>query len=208
MIRVWWKHVLCVLHRVHIHPLIYHLVVDKYLPKPFSAHRMVLLLNHIFRQPSEFLQVLMMAPILLDFIYKILLNFENSSNDLSSFQFNWTFVNSFFLILNTELRVESWFLLENIPSVVASELSVSIKEARNLWGREVTLKVRSILEHNIECSKVTSDSSVQTDVNEGNEFAVNSELRASHVICRNRRMVADFLVVNGYSFNVALESFT
>ncbi len=150
----------------------------------------------------------MMAPIFLDFIDKFLLNSENSSDNLSSFQFDWTFVNPFFLILDTKLRVKSWFFLENIPSVIASELSISVKETRNLGGWEVTLKMRSILKNNVYSSKITSDSSVQTDVNERNKSTVNGKFWASHVICRDWRMMTNFFVVNGNSFNIALKGLT
>jgi hypothetical protein len=66
--------------------------------------------------------------------------------------------------------------------------------------------VRAILEHDVDSPKITSDSCVQTYVNERNELAVNSEFWASHVISRNGRMMTDLFIVDWNSLDVALES--
>lgn len=134
MVWVWWKNVLCVLHRVYIYVLVYHLVIYHNLTEPLPAHRMVLLLNHLLCQTTEFFQVLVMSSIFVNLVNEFLFYFKNSSNYLSSFQLIWTLVNPFFLILNTKLTVKSGFFLNNISSVVAPELPISVKETRNLRG--------------------------------------------------------------------------
>jgi hypothetical protein len=68
----------------------------------------------------------MLFSVSLDFLNKLWLDFINSPNDLSPFEFSWRLIDTFLLILNTELCVKLCIFLKNKTFIVASEFSITI----------------------------------------------------------------------------------
>jgi len=160
MIRVRWQNVLCILYRVNCDIFVNHLIVDYDIAKPFSSNTMMLLHNHLLSQTIKLFQVFMLTPISFDFLNKFLFHKVNASDNLSSFQLLRCFINTFFLILDAEFRIQSGVFLKDEAFIVASELSFSVDQPRNLRRRKVTLKMRSICEHYVHRAKITSDSCI------------------------------------------------
>lgn len=65
--------------------------------------------------------------------------------------------------------------------------------------------MRPILKNDVNCTKVSSNSSIQADINERNEITIKSKLLAFHIVSGHRRMVADFFIVDRNAFDVTLE---
>ena len=188
--------------------MIYDNRIYKNICKPLPTYGMTFFYNVLFWYTTELFKIFMLFPKLFYFIYKLLFNFKNSTDYLSPFQFNWTFIDSFFLILNAEFCINFVLFLENESFVVTSKFSITINESGNLRRWEITFKMRPIGEYYVHRPKISTNSSVQSNISKGNEIPIKSEFIAFHIVRRNRRTMTCLFIINWNSPNVSLECLT